>query len=64
MRRVQRGRAIARSSKNIFRSYLSDRLSFISYKFDFFLFLKNERGVRGEFHFSKFLNLILLRLLF
>ncbi len=26
--RVQRGRAIARSSKNIFRSYSSDRLSY------------------------------------
>jgi len=51
-RRAQR----SLSSKNIFRSYSSDRLSFISYKFDFFV-LKNERGVRGEFHFSKLLIL-------
>ena len=42
--RVQRGRAIARSSKNIFRSYLSDRISFISFKFDFFRFEKWKRG--------------------
>lgn len=36
--------------QKIFRSHSSDRLSFISYKFDFFVFI-NGRGVRGEFRF-------------
>jgi hypothetical protein len=39
-----------RSSKNIFRSQLSDRLYFILINLIFSV-LKNERGVRGEFHF-------------
>ena len=42
------------SLKNIFRSYLSDRLSSILLNLIFSV-LKNERGVRGEFHFSKLL---------
>jgi len=59
-RRAQRGtKHSGVSSKNIFRSYSSDRLLFISYKFDFFV-LKNERGVRGEFHFLKLFILPLL----
>ena len=47
-RRAQRGL----SSKNIFRSHLSDRLSSLILNLIFSV-LKNERGVRGEFHFSK-----------
>ena len=54
-RRAQRGL----SSKNIFRSYSSDRLSFISYKFDFFVFLF-PRGVRGELEKEKLLIPLLL----
>ena len=41
-----------RSSKNIFRSHLSDRLSLLIINLIFSV-LKNERGARGEFHFSK-----------
>ncbi len=39
------------SSKNIFRSHLSDKLSLLIVNLIFSV-LKNERGVRGEFHFS------------
>jgi integrase len=52
-RRAQRGTERSGvSSKNIFRSQLSDRLSLLIINL-FFSYLKNERGVRGEFHFSK-----------
>ncbi len=47
------------SSKNIFRSHSSDRLSSININL-IFSYLKNERGVRGEFHFSKFFMLGML----
>jgi len=50
LRRAQRGL----SSKNIFRSYSSDRLLFNSYKFNFFVFLF-PRGVRGELEKEKLL---------
>lgn len=40
------------SSKNIFRSHSSDRLSSLIINLIFSV-LKNERGVRGEFHFFK-----------
>ena len=40
------------SSKNIFRSHSLDRLSLIIINLIFSV-LKNERGFRGEFHFSK-----------
>ena len=53
-RRAQRGTERSRvSSKNIFRSHSSDRLSSILINLIFSV-LKNERGVRGEFHFSKY----------
>jgi hypothetical protein len=52
-RRAQRGtKRSGVSSKNIFRSYSSDRLPSLIINLIFFV-LKNERGVRGEFHFSK-----------
>ena len=52
-RRAQRGTERSGvSSKNIFRNQLSDRLSSLRVNLIFFV-LKNERGVRGEFHFSK-----------
>ena len=50
-RRAQRGTERSGvSSKNIFRSYSSDRLSSFLINLIFSV-LKNERGVRGEFHF-------------
>jgi len=52
-RRAQRGtKRSGVSSKNIFRSQLSDRLSSIIINLIFSV-LKNERGGRSEFHFSK-----------
>jgi len=54
-RRAQRGTERSGvSSKNIFRSHSSDRLSSLILNLIFSV-LKNERGVRGEFHFSKIL---------
>ena len=54
-RRVQRGtKRSGVSSKNIFRSHSLDRLSLLIINLIFSV-LKNERGVRGEFHFSKHL---------
>jgi len=50
-RRAQRGRVIARSSKIFFVLTHYDRLSSILINLIFSV-LKNERGVRGEFHFS------------
>jgi len=61
-RRAQRGTERSGvSSKNIFHSLLSDRLSSILINLIFF-YLKNERGVRGEFHFSKHFILLLFLL--
>ena len=51
---MQRPEGLAKSSKNIFLSRLLDRLSFLRINLIFSV-LKNERGVRGEFHFSKLL---------
>jgi len=54
-RRAQRGTERSGvSSKNIFRPRLLDSLSFLIINLIFSV-LKNERGVRGEFHFLKLL---------
>ena len=63
-RRAQRGtKRSGVSSKNIFRPQLLDRLSSLIINL-IFSYLKNERGVRGEFHFSKHLTYLLVILYF